>query len=187
VSRPGLRVETRPFRDQDCDRRVLVFACTNDPEANDAVARAATACGVPCCRADGARGDFSTGAVLRRGEVCVAVSTTGSSPVLAVEARDRIAAVVGEEYAVATRMLGDLRDRLRDNVADASARAGALRGSLTSDLLEALRGGNDDEARALVEKAYASACPSDSRTASIVSSTVAPGSRQVAQGGRCIR
>lgn len=173
----GLSVETRLFRDEDCERRVLVFACTNDESVNAAVARAAAARGVPCCRADGGGGDFSTGALLRRGEVCVAVSSTGTSPAVAVEARDRIASVVGEEFGIAARMLGGLRERLRGRVANASTRAEALRGNLIAELLEALRSGHDDRARSLVEDAYEAACRAD-----------AQGSGQgTAQGSRCTR
>lgn len=159
-----LVVATRPFCDEDCRGRVLAFACTDDGSVNAAVARAASSLGIPCCRVDGG-GDFSTGALLRRGEVCVAVSSAGTSPALAIEARDRIAAVVGDEFAAAARLLGGLRERLRSSVTSATARTEALRGNLTRDLLEALRNGHHDRALALVDEAYEAARRADPQDA----------------------
>ena len=170
----GMVVEARAFEEGDCAGRVLVFACTDDERVNAAVARAAAARAVLCCRADGG-GDFSTGALLRRGEVCVAVSSGGASPVLAAEARDRIAAVVGDEFGVAAQLLGTLRERLRGSVADASARARALGGNLVGDLLEAVRDGRAAAAAALVETAFDAACRS------------AEDAPRAAQGDRCTR
>jgi len=167
-----LGVATRPFRDEDCRGRVLVFACTDDDGVNAAVACAAASLGIPCCRADGG-GDFSTGALLRRGEVCVAVSSAGTSPALAIEVRDRIAAVVGDDIADAARLLGGLRERLRASVAGAATRTEALRGNLTRDLLEALRSGQHDRAKSLVNDAYEAARRADPQEA--------------ARGSRCTR
>jgi precorrin-2 dehydrogenase/sirohydrochlorin ferrochelatase len=149
-------VDLRPFREDDCAGRRLVFACTDDEAVNAAVLRASSDRGVLCCRAD-AGGDFSTGALLRRGDLCVAVSSGGTSPALAIEARDRAAAAIGEEFGKAAELLGQLRERLRGAVPDASARVAALRGTLVAAVLEALRDGDDDGARALVDEAFDSA------------------------------
>jgi precorrin-2 dehydrogenase / sirohydrochlorin ferrochelatase len=115
---------------------------------------AAGEAGALCCRTDGAASDFTTGAVLRRGDLCVAVSSGGASPVLAIEARDRAADAVGEEFAQAAELLGGLRDRLRR---EKLARSGVMDRDLVAGVLGALRGGRAAEARAFVEKAFTTA------------------------------
>ncbi len=155
-ARARVRLERRAFRDEDCDGRALVFACTGDEDADASVERACRRVGAICCRADG-RGFVSAGAVLRRGEVCVAVSSGGASPVLAAEARDGVATVVGEEYGAAAGLLAELRTRLRGDVADASVRREALGRPLVQEVLAELRAGRRENARAAVERALEAA------------------------------
>jgi siroheme synthase-like protein len=147
-------VEARAFVAGDCRGRFLVFACTGDPAIDGNVASAANEAGVLCCRADGVRADFTTGAVLRRGDLCVGVSSGGASPLLAAHARDRAAEAIGPEYGDAARLLGGLRDELR---ARGSERSQAMGGALVGDMLAALRRGDAAGAKALVEQARASA------------------------------
>jgi siroheme synthase-like protein len=154
----GLAVEARAFVAGDCRGRFLVFACTGDPAMDGDVASAAKEAGALCCRADGARSDFTTGAVLRRGDLCIGVSSGGASPLLAADARDRAAEAIGPEYGDAARLLGGLRDRLR---ADGRERSKAMGGALVGDVLAALRRGDAAGAEALVEQACASSCRGD--------------------------
>lgn len=147
-------VRTRAFVEADCDGQALVFACTGDPDVNAAVAVAAQSRGVLACRADAAEaGDFSTGATLRRGEVCVAVSSGGASPHLAVAARDRIEPVVGEEFAEAAQLLGGLRQEVKVIVKDCAERREALGAKLAAKVLQLLGAGRAVEARQVVESA----------------------------------
>lgn len=98
----ALSVVERGFRAGDCAGAALVYACADDRDVNAAVAADARSAGSPCCRADdGAASDFTAGAVLRRGGVCVAVSTGGASPGLAVRVRDRLAASGAIDEALA--------------------------------------------------------------------------------------
>lgn len=153
-----LAVEARAFREGDCRGRFLVFACTGVPAVDEGVAAAARAAGALCSRADAVAADFSTGAVLRRGRLCLAVSSGGSSPVLAVEARDRAAEVVGPEFGDAARLLGELRATLR---ARGARRSEAMGGAFVREVLAALGRGDAAGAEALVEEASATACRSE--------------------------
>ena len=82
LARAGrIRHTCRPFQDADVVAQALVFACTDDKHVNRHVLEVAQAARVPCCCADGnwADGDFVTPAVLRTGDVTIAVSTSGKS------------------------------------------------------------------------------------------------------------
>lgn len=72
---------SRPFEAGDLAGAAVAFACTDDKRVNRAVLDAARAEKVPCCCADGnwADGDFVTPAVVRSGDLLLAVSTNGKS------------------------------------------------------------------------------------------------------------
>lgn len=76
-----IRHAARRFEDADVAGRSLVFACTDDKHVNRRILEVAHAARVPCCCADGnwADGDFVTPAILRAGDVMIAVSTSGKS------------------------------------------------------------------------------------------------------------
>lgn len=76
-----VRFERRLFADGDVAGCALAFACTDDKHVNRRILEAAKAAGVPCCCADGnwPDGDFVTPAIIRSGDVLIAVSTSGRS------------------------------------------------------------------------------------------------------------
>jgi precorrin-2 dehydrogenase / sirohydrochlorin ferrochelatase len=150
----GITVERRTFRDGDSAGRLLVFACTNDPEVNEQVLRDAEREGSLCCRADDAsRGHFQVPAVLRRGELAVAVSSAGASPALALEARARIEAVVGEEFGEAAGLFGSLRANLKEHADTGGEAPAAIDAALVRSVLAALASGDRQQAEAIVEEA----------------------------------
>lgn len=97
----------RPYRSGDVGGARLVLTATGLAEVDSTVAADARAAGVWVNSADDPeRCDFTLPAVLRRGDVVVAVSTGGASPALAGYVRDRVAEVIGPEYGPAA---ADLR------------------------------------------------------------------------------
>lgn len=76
-----IRHEARRFEDRDVAACALVFACTDDKHVNRHVLEVAQAARIPCCCADGnwPDGDFVTPAIIRSGDVLIAVSTSGKS------------------------------------------------------------------------------------------------------------
>jgi siroheme synthase-like protein len=82
---------------------------------------------------------FIVPAILRRGEVTVAVSTAGASPTLAQRIRDRIAAVIGEEYGRMAALLRDLRPAVHERWRDPEQRREVWARLVDSPLLELLR------------------------------------------------
>jgi len=71
----------RYFEDGDVSGTALVFACTDDKHVNRHILEVAQRAKVACCCADGnwSEGDFVTPAIIRAGEVLIAVSTSGKS------------------------------------------------------------------------------------------------------------
>ncbi len=86
-----IRWVPRKFAPSDLDRAFLVVAATSDPAVNRAVFREAAERGILCNSVDDPPNcDFYFPAVVRRGPLQIAVSTSGESPALAQRIRREI-------------------------------------------------------------------------------------------------
>lgn len=102
---------------------LLVFACTNDRGVNARVARDAAAGGILANVADESdEGDFVTPAVVRRGDLCLGLTTGGNSPRLAARLRDEMAGRFGPEYAAYLELLGEMRSYIKEMVREPADR-----------------------------------------------------------------
>jgi len=105
----------------------FILAATSDRATNRAVARAAHRIGAFVGVADDpSLCTLFMPAVLRRGDLLVAVSTAGRSPGLARMLRDHLARRVVPGYAALARTVGSNRARLRRDVRDPRERARAI-------------------------------------------------------------
>jgi precorrin-2 dehydrogenase/sirohydrochlorin ferrochelatase len=105
-----LRWEARPFSPADLKGAFLVVAATRLPKLNHRVYREAQRRGVLCNVVDDPpRCDFYYPAVVRRGPLQIAVSTSGCSPALAKKLRQQLAAQFGPEYGAWVARIGRLR------------------------------------------------------------------------------
>lgn len=96
----AVEVRRRPYGEGDLEGAFLAFAATDRREVNAAVAREARERGIPVNVADEpSEGDFALPSTLRRGQLQVAVSTGGASPVLAQRIRRKLEDVFGQEWA----------------------------------------------------------------------------------------
>lgn len=136
------------YQPSHLDGARLVFAATDDPELNQRVAADARTRGALVNVAEPPEaGDFAVPATVRRGEICIAVSTGGASPSLAKKLREQIESVVGEEYAALVELLGEMRMTLEQQVKAQNKRQQVYEAILKSDALALLRDGKADEAR----------------------------------------
>ena len=114
-ARGEIEVRLRPYRKGDLQGAVLVFAATDDPAVNAAVCAEAEQRGIWVNdAADPQRSTFHVPAVLRRGGLQIAVSTSGAGPLLARKIRDELAEQYDEGYEGFVRLLVQLRQRLKE-------------------------------------------------------------------------
>ena len=107
-----IEVAARTYRTADLRGAALAFAAAGDREVNAAVAADARREGIPVNVADAPlEGDFRLPALLRRGELTVAVSTGGQSPALAALVRDLLAETLGPEWTTVLELAGALRQK----------------------------------------------------------------------------
>ena len=139
--RRGLRLLRREYRSTDIKKQSLVFALTDNLALNRRIANHARRARIPVnVAAPPEAGDMQIPAQVRRGALCVAVSTGGASAALAANWRQRLERIIGPEWDVWLAELDILRRQiLREVESDSVRRAllqelGALRwGRLVRD------------------------------------------------------
>lgn len=146
-----IRHAPRPYQAGDLAGVELAFAATEDPLVNAAVAREGRQRRVWVNAADDpAHCDFILPAVLRRGELLVAVTTGGASPALARAVRAQLEAVLTEDYAALVEIVGEVRRELRARPGAPDAEA--WQRALDADLRRLVAAGRRDEARRLLRE-----------------------------------
>ncbi|MGE5111618.1 MAG: bifunctional precorrin-2 dehydrogenase/sirohydrochlorin ferrochelatase [Acidobacteriaceae bacterium] len=106
-------IDQRRFEARDLEGVVLVIAADRDQSLNEFVSREAQARGVLCnVVAQPALCQFYYPAIVRRGQLQIAISTGGSSPSLASAIRADLEQQFHPEYAEWVAALGAARDRI---------------------------------------------------------------------------
>jgi precorrin-2 dehydrogenase/sirohydrochlorin ferrochelatase len=126
-----------------CKEAFLVIAATNSSEVNERVYVDATARGQLINRADCPKqSNFIVPAVVRRGMLSITVSTSGASPALAAEIRQKLEHDYGEEYELYVDFLGEFRSLVQERVEDSQQRRRILKKVLEQDILASIREGS---------------------------------------------
>jgi len=143
--------EAREYRDGDLDGADLAFVATDAGEVNAAVAREAQARGVWINAADDpARCTFILPALVRRGDLTVAVATGGSSPALARAIREELETYLTDDYATLAAIAAEARREVR--AAGRPVTADAWRRALGPEVRRLIvERGRDDAKQRLLE------------------------------------
>jgi precorrin-2 dehydrogenase / sirohydrochlorin ferrochelatase len=145
----GAAVERRTFDPADLDGAFLCVAAADEPERRAAIFAEARARGVLVNLVDDTEHcDFAAPAVVRRGELVIAVSTGGRSPALARRLRRLLEERFGPEWEGLSALIGEVRERTLPLLPDVGERARRWSEALELEELEELaRAGRLDLAR----------------------------------------
>ena len=142
--------------DGDVSPYWLVIAATSDRELNAAVARAAESAHRFCNVVDDPDlGNFIMPAIVDRAPVTVAISTGGSSPVLARWLKGRIESMLPTGVGALARLAGRWRTRVRDGIGDLDQRRRFWERVLESRVPESVYAGRESEAEAALDRLLA--------------------------------
>jgi len=137
----------------------LAFAATGDRTVNAAVVAEARRRGVLVCVADAPEeGDFALPALLRRGDLTVAVATGGKSPALAALVRDRLAPQLGPEWAEVLEIAAALRQKRLTLQGKTEYNQAILRCLLDGGLPELVAGGDVPAVDQLLRALFGEGC-----------------------------
>jgi precorrin-2 dehydrogenase/sirohydrochlorin ferrochelatase len=138
----------------------LAFVAVEDEAFAAAAAAAARAAHVPVNVVDRPQlCDFTTPAVIDRGEVVAAIGTGGASPMLATLLRQDLEARVPEGAGRVAALFRVLQDEVRQALPDLGQRRAFLRQALSGPAAEAAMAGDMDRAAQLLRQALASGRP----------------------------
>jgi precorrin-2 dehydrogenase/sirohydrochlorin ferrochelatase len=136
----------RVYRAGDLVGAFLAIAATDDRATNAAIAADGRSRGILVNIADDPRaGNFHTAAVVRRGDLLLAVSTAGGSPALTAHIRRELEARYGDEYARLLSLLRSLRAGAA-RVLPPDKRTALWQRLVADTLLGWLRDGEDERA-----------------------------------------
>jgi precorrin-2 dehydrogenase/sirohydrochlorin ferrochelatase len=145
----GLETEGRirflgsEFHEEQMDGAFLVIAATDDPGMNERVSLAARQRNIPVNAVDQPSDcTFIVPSVLRRGDLVIAVSTSGKSPALARRLREQLEGMFGEEYASYLQLMGRIRENVLSCGCSSERKGEIFRELIESDLLDAIRLGD---------------------------------------------
>jgi len=143
--------EQRTFEASDLNGIFLTIAATASTSVNDLVFREARRRGVLCNAVDDPeRCDFYYPAVVRRGQLQIAISTGGQSPALAQRLRRELETEFGEEYSEWVQELGTAREKLLNSDLDSDHRKQILHSLASRGAFDARRSERADERRNFV-------------------------------------
>ena len=145
----GVGVHRREYEPGDLAGTFLCVAASADPDVRASVAAEGRARGilvnvmddVPYC-------DFAAPAVVRRGDLVIAIGTGGRSPALARRLREDLSARFGPRWTEAVRIIGEIRQDTLPALPDLADRARRWETALDLDeTLTLVEEGRSEEAR----------------------------------------
>ena len=146
----AIRAISREYDAADLDGVFVVIAATDDGAINEKVAVDAKKKQIPINVVDmPAISDFIVPSYFRRGDIIVAVSTSGKSPALARKIRSELETEVKAEYAQLAIIASDVRNELKKNGIAVSAEQWQKALDLNS-LLELIKRRKNKEAKEIL-------------------------------------
>lgn len=136
------------YEESDLDGITLAIVCGQPVEVAEAVWQEAQRRNILINTVDDPpRCGFIAPAIVRRGDLAVAISTNGKAPALAVRLRQRLESELGEEYGRFLALAGSVRAPLLASRPDFGERRELWYRLVDSDVLDLLRQGDEEAAR----------------------------------------
>lgn len=143
----------RAYQPGDLTGAFMVICATDQPEINHQVWQEATANRQLVNVVDDTpRCNFIAPSILRKGDLTIAISTSGKAPALAVRLKERLQRELGPEYARFLELAGELRDPLARHVPDFEARKALWYELVDSEILDVLALGDETAAREIIAR-----------------------------------
>ena len=132
----------KQYEEQDLSNAFLVIAATDSAEVNTLVASACRKKHVLVNVAVPPEvSSFIVPSVVERGDLLIAISTSGASPALSRKIRQDIEQRYGAEYEVLLEKLSAIRKRVLEEIPDESKRRQVFQAIVDSDIIDLIKQG----------------------------------------------
>ena len=143
----------RDFSEDHLEGAFLVVAATDDAALNRRVSRGAQQRGLLVNAVDQpADCNFIVPSIIRRGDLLVAVSTSGKSPAMAKRIRERLEGQFGPEYETALKLMGRVREAVLAAGLPQSENSRIFHAIAGSAVLQAIRAGDWEGVRGVLQE-----------------------------------
>jgi len=133
-------IKKRPYRKSDLEGMFLVIGATDDKKVNRQVNADAEKQNMLCNIADQPKlCNFILPAIVIRGDLLIAISTSGQSPALAKKLRQELECQFGEEYVLLLNLMGAIRKKLLSTAHEPEAHKHLFEQLLDAGLLALIR------------------------------------------------
>ncbi|MZP28842.1 bifunctional precorrin-2 dehydrogenase/sirohydrochlorin ferrochelatase [Heliobacterium undosum] len=144
VDEDKLRCHLREYQDGDAAGHMVVIAATDVSAVNEQVARDCFQRNILINTVDIPQlCNFYVPAVVRRGDLTIAISTNGCSPAIARRIREKLEATFGEEYCEYLQVMKSLREQVLREVPNPARRKAIFETLAEAELLECIQAGDD--------------------------------------------
>ena len=145
---------SREFEDSDLEISVAVIAATNQRQVNERVSERANQLRLPVNVVDNPDlCSFIMPSIIDRSPVIIAVSTGGSSPVLARLIRTKLEGSIPAAYGRLAKLVEGFRDKVKSAFPNVESRRGFWEKILEGTVAELVFTGHEDEAQRVLDKA----------------------------------
>jgi len=132
----------RTYRAKDLDNTALVFACTDNSAINDKIKTEAARKKIPVNVVDNPDlCDFIVPSIIRKGDLTIAISTSGELPLLSKKLRQKIEELVTDDYLEYLHIIGEFRKHLMKTVKEARKRGLIMKDIAKMDIQEVIATG----------------------------------------------
>jgi len=153
VSQKHVIFECRAFQASDVESKFLVIASTSNKALNQEICELCERRNTLCNSVDQPElGSFTVPATVKRGDLTLAISTSGQSPAMTRQLRRDLANQFGDEYARFLTFMGRLRPLLLALGMETKNNTKVFREMVGSPLLKAMKEHNLDAAREILKK-----------------------------------
>ena len=143
----------RTYQPGDLTGAFMVICATDQAEINQQVWQEATANRQLVNVVDDTpRCNFIAPSILRKGDLTIAISTSGKAPALAVRLKERLQREIGPEYERFLELAGELREPLARHIPDFETRKALWYQLVDSEILDVLASGDEASAREIISR-----------------------------------
>ena len=149
----AIELKKRAFRLSDLDGIFLVVGATDNEKLNHEIHTGAERLGLLCNIADRPQAcNFILPSIVNRGDLIIAISTSGTSPAFAKRLRQELEKKFGNEYADFLKLMGAIRQKLLSQKHEPEAHKHLFQQLIDNNLLTLIKDGQNDALNALLLK-----------------------------------